>query len=49
MWRAMQGEFIRQLESLEEMIRRCYPGALIALDFSVAEILEAFSDIARSH
>jgi len=48
-WRAMQGEFIRQLESLEEMIRRCYPGALIALDFSVAEILEAFSDIARSH
>ena len=48
-WRAMQEEFIRQYKSLEDMIRRCYPGALITLDFSMSDILEYFSDIARSH
>ena len=48
-WRAMQEEFIRQYKSLEDMIQRCYPGALITLDFSMSDILEYFSDIARSH
>lgn len=48
-WRAMQEEFIRQYKSLEDMICRCYPGALITLEFSMNDILEYFSDIARSH
>jgi len=45
----MQEEFIRQYKSLEDMIQRCYPGALITLEFSMSDILEYFSDIARSH
>ena len=45
----MQEEFIRQYKSLEDMIRRCYPGALVSLEFSMNDILEYFSDIARSH
>jgi len=48
-WRAMQEEFIHQYKSLEDLIRRCYPGALITLEFSMSDILEYFSDIARSH
>ncbi|KAK2727532.1 exocyst complex component 1-like isoform X1 [Artemia franciscana] len=48
-WRAMQEEFIRQYKSLEEMIQRCYPGALIAVEFTIEDILTYFSDIAFSH
>lgn len=50
----MKEEFIRQYKSLEDMIQRFYPGALITLesglvDFFMSNILEYFSDIARSH
>ena len=45
----MQEEFIRQYKSLEDMIQRCYPGSLITLEFTMGDILEYFSDIARSH
>lgn len=48
-WRAMQEEFITQYKNIEDLIRRCYPGAQISLDFSINEVLEYFSDIARSH
>eukprot|EP00095_Tigriopus_kingsejongensis_P011050 snap_masked-scaffold23_size669530-processed-gene-1.4 protein:Tk11050 transcript:snap_masked-scaffold23_size669530-processed-gene-1.4-mRNA-1 annotation:"exocyst complex component 1" len=48
-WRAMQEEFIRQYKHVEDMIQRCYPGAQITLDFTINEVLEYFSDIARSH
>lgn len=48
-WRAMQEEFIRQYKMLEDLIQQCYPGSLIALEFSIEDILQFFSDIARSH
>ncbi|KAJ9582030.1 hypothetical protein L9F63_003613 [Diploptera punctata] len=48
-WRAMQEEFITQYKYIEELIQRCYPGSMIALDFSIKDILEFFSEIARSH
>ncbi len=48
-WRAMQEEFITQYKNIEDLIQRCYPGAQISLDFSIDEVLQFFSDIARSH
>jgi len=48
-WRAMQEEFIQQYKYIEELIQRCYPGSMIVLDFSIQNILEFFSEIARSH
>ena len=48
-WRAMQEEFISQYKNVEDLIQRCYPGAQIALEFTINEVLEYFSDIARSH
>ncbi|KAG5674109.1 hypothetical protein PVAND_004094 [Polypedilum vanderplanki] len=48
-WRAMQEEFLAQLAQYEEFISRCYPGSMITLDFTIDEILNFFSDIARSH
>ncbi|XP_012272171.1 exocyst complex component 1 [Orussus abietinus] len=48
-WREMQGEFIAQYIHIEELIQRCYPDSMIALEFSIQDILEFFSEIARSH
>ncbi|KAL7644538.1 UNVERIFIED_CONTAM: hypothetical protein RMT77_004074 [Armadillidium vulgare] len=48
-WRAMQEEFIQQYKNTEDLIHRCYPGAMITLDFSIEDILNYFSDIALSH
>ncbi|KAK5650695.1 hypothetical protein RI129_001724 [Pyrocoelia pectoralis] len=48
-WRAMQEEFIRQYKMLEELIQQCYPGSLITLEFTITDILNFFSEIARSH
>lgn len=48
-WRAMQEEFIQQYKYIEELIQRCYPGSMITLDFSIDDILQFFSEIARSH
>ena len=45
----MQEEFITQYKNIEDLIQRCYPGAQLALDFTINEVLEYFSDIARSH
>lgn len=48
-WRAMQEEFIQQYKSIEDLIQRCYPGSMICLEFSIEDILQFFSEIARSH
>jgi len=48
-WRAMQEEFIQQYKCIEDLTQRCYPGAQISLDFTINDVLEYFSDIARSH
>lgn len=45
----MQEEFIQQYKSVEDLIQRCYPGSMIALEFTISDILEFFSEIARSH
>lgn len=45
----MQEEFIMQYKNLEELIQHCYPGSMIALDFTIQDILQFFSEIARSH
>lgn len=45
----MQQEFIAQYIYLEELIQRCYPDSNITLEFKIQEILEFFSEIARSH
>ncbi|GBP80780.1 Exocyst complex component 1 [Eumeta japonica] len=48
-WRAMQEEFIAQHKALEARLTACYAGAGLALPLSTQDILDAFSDIARSH
>lgn len=48
-WRAMQEEFIRQYKMLEELIQQCYPGSMITIEFAIDDILQYFSEIARSH
>ncbi|KAL1488467.1 hypothetical protein ABEB36_014938 [Hypothenemus hampei] len=48
-WRAMQEEFIRQYKMLEELIQQCYPGSMVTLEFTIEDILQYFSEIARSH
>ncbi|GFQ88887.1 exocyst complex component 1 [Trichonephila clavata] len=48
-WHSMQDEFIRQYKYIESLIERCYPGAKVTLEFSINDILDFFSEIARSH
>ncbi|KAG1710456.1 Exocyst complex component 1 [Nymphon striatum] len=48
-WRSMLEEFIAQYKYIESLIERCYPGSMIALEFTIDDILTFFSDIARSH
>lgn len=45
----MQEEFIVQYKSIESLISRCYPGAKMALEFTIDDILLFFSEIAQSH
>uniref|UniRef100_T1JC86 Exocyst complex component Sec3 PIP2-binding N-terminal domain-containing protein n=1 Tax=Strigamia maritima TaxID=126957 RepID=T1JC86_STRMM len=48
-WHSMQEEFIRQYKAIHALIERCYPGSMITVEFTISEILQFFSDIARSH
>ncbi|XP_076043621.1 exocyst complex component Sec3 [Oratosquilla oratoria] len=48
-WYAMQQEFVRQYKHIEDLIHRCYPGAMVSLEFSFEDILKYFSDFAQSH
>ncbi|XP_017759053.1 PREDICTED: exocyst complex component 1 [Eufriesea mexicana] len=48
-WREMQGEFIAQYKYIEELIKRCYPDSMVTLEFTMQDILDFFSEIARSH
>ena len=45
----MQDEFILHYKNFEDLVRRCYPGTQFSLEFTINEVLEYFSDIARSH
>jgi hypothetical protein len=48
-WRDMTDEFIRQYKNYENLIRLCYPGQKINLEFSAEEVIQYFTEIARSH
>lgn len=48
-WHSMQEEFLRQYSHYESMIGRCYPGSGIKMEFTIADLLNYFSDIAQSH
>ncbi|KAI1278056.1 Exocyst complex component 1 [Halotydeus destructor] len=48
-WRSMQEEFISQYKAIQLMIERCYPDANLQLEFTIEDILNVFSEIARSH
>ncbi|KAK9498728.1 hypothetical protein O3M35_003298 [Rhynocoris fuscipes] len=48
-WRAMQEEFIQQYKYIADLVEKCYPGANVTLEFSIEDVLQYFSEIARSH
>ncbi|XP_048237004.1 exocyst complex component 1-like isoform X1 [Haliotis rufescens] len=48
-WREMQDEFIKQYKHYDDLSKKCYPDMQITLDFSIDDVLEFFSSIARSH
>lgn len=48
-WHSMQDEFLKQYKYFESMIGKCYPDSGITFEFSIADLLNYFSDIAQSH
>lgn len=48
-WLSMQDEFIKQIKHYENLISECYPDSGISLAFSVADVLQFFSEIAQAH
>ena len=48
-WRDMSNEFISQCKNYENLIRKCYPGHKISLEFSDEQICLFFEQIAQSH
>jgi len=46
-WHSMQVEFLNQYKHFDELINRCYPGSMITLSFTIADLLDFFSEIAR--
>ena len=48
-WRDMTNEFILQYKNYENLIRLCYPGQKINLEFTTDEVIQYFTEIARSH
>ncbi|KXS17867.1 hypothetical protein M427DRAFT_54115 [Gonapodya prolifera JEL478] len=47
-WRDIQEEFIKLLNRYEDLISRCWPKSGLKLEFSVKDMLDWFSEIARS-
>ncbi|XP_069505039.1 exocyst complex component 1-like [Ambystoma mexicanum] len=48
-WRAMEQEFLRQYLEFEDLIRRCYKGSEITMNFSVEDLLNYFSSITKAN
>lgn len=48
-WRHMQDEFIRQYNAIQALLETCYSGSMISLEFTIDDLLEYFSDIAKQH
>ncbi|KJE95963.1 hypothetical protein CAOG_06346 [Capsaspora owczarzaki ATCC 30864] len=47
-WRSVQEQFLAQYKSFEDLIRRCYPGSQITLEFNISDLLSYFSELSRS-
>ena len=48
-WCDMSNEFIKQYKNYENLIRTCYPGHTINLEFTEQDICKFFQEIAQSH
>lgn len=48
-WRDMSNEFISQCKNYENLIKKCYPGHKISLEFTDEQICEFFEQIAQAH
>ena len=48
-WRDMTDEFIKQYKNYENLIKLCYPGQKITLEFSADDVVQYFTEIAKSH
>ncbi|EIE80531.1 hypothetical protein RO3G_05236 [Rhizopus delemar RA 99-880] len=46
-WRGIQEEFIQQHERMENLIRQCYPDVGIHLEFTIQDLLDMMSELAR--
>ncbi|VDN33070.1 unnamed protein product [Dibothriocephalus latus] len=45
-WRSIQGEITRQCTYYEDLIKRCYADSGLALDFTISDLQNYFSEIA---
>ena len=48
-WRGIQEEFVKLIRKYEEFIAKCYPETNLRFDFTITEVLEYFSDMAKAH
>ncbi|RIB07820.1 exocyst complex component Sec3-domain-containing protein [Gigaspora rosea] len=48
-WRSIEEEVIRCHERFTSIINKCYPDSNISLEFSIDDLLNYFSELARSH
>ncbi|KFU94037.1 Exocyst complex component 1, partial [Chaetura pelagica] len=48
-WQAVQQQLTQQCQEFEALIQRCYPGAGIALDFTMEDLLSYFNSITLSN
>jgi hypothetical protein len=46
-WRAVQEDFLRQMDEYKSLMERCYPGSSLAFEFTKDDLLRIFSDISR--
>lgn len=46
-WRGIQEEFIQQHEKMEDLIQKCYPDARVHLEFTIQDLLNMMSELAR--
>jgi hypothetical protein len=48
-WHGIQEELIRSHRHFEEIIANCYPESDLHLNFTIDNLCQYFSDIAKSH
>ncbi|KAI9294804.1 hypothetical protein K502DRAFT_324647 [Neoconidiobolus thromboides FSU 785] len=46
-WREIQEEFINQHKKMSELIKSCYPGSNITLEFTINDLFAIFSRVAK--